>query len=107
MRKEHKKAHNQYLYQKNIYIRQPVNFEKKGEKNEGNNGDNNGNQDYYIFPSYNCSYHEINESSHSSKKESVTSSIITLNPEKQKENFNIIREPKNLGKEVKKIIQKI
>lgn len=106
MRKEHKKPITN-IYTKEMYkLNSQLIPKKKDKENEGNNGDNNSNQDYYVFPSDNCSYHEINESNHSSKKASVTSSMITLNPEKRKAKLDIIRDPKNIVKEVNKLIQK-
>jgi len=106
MSKEYKKPIAN-IYTKEMYkLNSQLIPKKKGEENEGNNGDNDSNPNYYVFPSENCSYHEINESRYSSKKGSVTSSLLTLNPEKRKAKLEIIRDPKNIGKEVNKLIQK-
>ena len=107
MSKEHKNPITN-IYTKEMYkLNSQLIPKKKGEENEGNKGDKDINPDYYVFPSENCSIYEINENSHSSKKGSVTSSLITLNPEKRKAKLEIIRDPKNLGKEGNKLIQKI
>jgi hypothetical protein len=106
MSKEYKKPITN-IYTKEMYkLNSQLIPKKKDEENEGNKGDKDNNPDYYVFPSENCSYYEINENSHSSKKGSVTSSLLTLNPEKRKAKLEIIRDPKNLGKEVNKLIQK-
>jgi len=106
MSKEYKKPIAN-IYTKEMYkLNSQLIPKKKDEENEGNKGDKDSNPDYYVFPSENCSYYEINENSHSSKKGSVTSSLLTLNPEKRKAKLEIIRDPKNLGKEVNKLIQK-
>ena len=106
MSKEYKKPITN-IYTKEMYkLNSQLIPKKKDEENEGNKGDKDSNPDYYVFPSENCSYYEINENSHSFKKGSVTSSLLTLNPEKRKAKLEIIRDPKNLGKEVNKLIQK-